>query len=252
MIYCFSGNGNSRYVARCLAGALGEDVTEIDFSVLSSPGDHGCAGGRVIWVFPIYSWGLPLPVRNFIGRVGITGARHWMVATCGDDIGMAHRSWRRLVESRGWDPVAAFSVQMPNTYTLLPGFDVDSDRLAAKKLESAAERIDTITRRIVSGWRGDDVVKGMFPRFKTYVIYPQFMKHGVHPDRFNCDSSLCISCGKCVDACPMDNVRLVKRHPAWGDRCALCLACYHVCPVHAVNYGTATLHKGQYRLPPAP
>lgn len=249
MIYCFSGNGNSLYVARSLASSLGEDVTVINRVSLDSPGAHGYTGGRVIWVFPVYSWGLPLPVVDFMGKVDVSGARHYMVATCGDDIGMAHRSWRRIAGSRGWEPVATFSVQMPNTYTLLPGFDVDSPGLASEKLAAASGRISDIACRIAGGWSGDDVVKGSFPRFKTSVIYPQFMNHGIHPERFDCDATKCVSCGKCAAVCPMENVAIVDGHPQWGTDCALCLGCYHICPVHAVNYGTATLRKGQYRCP---
>lgn len=249
MIYCFSGNGNSLYVARLLAEGLDDSVKRIDRDCLLHPEEYGCAGSDVIWVFPIYSWGLPRPVKEFMKTVNISGARHFMVATCGDDIGLAHRQWRDIARSRGWNDIATFSVQMPNTYTLLPGFDVDSHEIEARKLEAAPERLRMIVSRIREGWRGDDVVKGSFPRFKSKIIYPQFMKHGINPARFRCNTSLCIKCGKCKATCPVENITLVDGHPQWGDDCALCLGCYNVCPVHAVNYGNATLRKGQYRCP---
>lgn len=249
MIYCFSGNGNSLYVARALAGALGDNVVRIDRESLSFPDAHGCSGGNVIWVFPIYSWGLPGPVVEFMKRVEVIGARHFMVATCGDDVGMAHRQWRKGVSSRGWEDVATFSVQMPNTYVLLPGFDVDTPEVEEQKLKLAPQRLSAIIARIGQGWRGDDVVKGRFPRLKSRVIYPAFMKQGIHPGRFRCDTSRCVKCGKCQAVCPVENVALVDGRPQWGGDCALCLGCYNACPVHAVNYGTATLRKGQYRCP---
>ena len=34
--------------------------------------------------------------------------------------------------------------------------------------------------------------------------------------------------------------------PAWSDRCALCLRCYHICPHRAVQYGRATAAKSRY------
>lgn len=246
MIYYFSGNGNSRHVAQRLATALGDCTTRIDHTTLSAAESCITTDRHVIWVCPVYSWGLPLPVKEFISRVNANGATHFLVLTCGDDTGMAHRDWRRLCDRRGWDAAATFSVQMPNTYTLLPGFDVDKPEIAAKKIDAATGRIDFIARRIKDGWRGDDVTKGRFPRFKTSVIYPRFMKYGVHPERFCCDTKRCISCGRCEAACPMGNVRLIDSRPRWESDCALCLACYHICPVHAVNYGKATISKGQY------
>ena len=35
----------------------------------------------------------------------------------------------------------------------------------------------------------------------------------------------------------------------WGMDCTSCLACYHVCPQHAVQYGKRTKDKGQYFNP---
>ena len=56
-----------------------------------------------------------------------------MVATCGDDTGLTAREWTALMCEKGLTADAQFSVQMPNTYVLLPGFDVDSPTLEAEK-----------------------------------------------------------------------------------------------------------------------
>lgn len=44
----------------------------------------------------------------------------------------------------------------------------------------------------------------------------------------------------------MNNIKVTDR-PVWGDNCTQCLACYHICPVHAVEYGKVTAKKGQYK-----
>ena len=46
----------------------------------------------------------------------------------------------------------------------------------------------------------------------------------------------CIGCKKCEKVCPVGNITVTDR-PVWGGNCTQCLACYHVCPVHAVEYG---------------
>ena len=53
MIYCFSGNGNSLYVARLLAEGLGDSVKRIDRDCLLHSEKYDCAWGDVIWVFPM-------------------------------------------------------------------------------------------------------------------------------------------------------------------------------------------------------
>lgn len=40
-----------------------------------------------------------------------------------------------------------------------------------------------------------------------------------------------------------------ERRPVWGKNCTACLACYHVCPQHAVQYGKKTKGKGHYFNP---
>ena len=59
---------------------------------------------------------------------------------------------------------------------------------------------------------------------------------------------VCIRCGKCQQVCPVDNIKGTP--PEWmhNGKCTCCLACYHYCPVHAINYGKITRRRGQYHF----
>lgn len=249
MIFFFSGTGNSRYLAHRLGESLGDEVREMSFQAMRSLAD--IADERVVWVFPVHSWGMPKLVVEFMARVSApASSRHFMVCSCGDDIGLTHRQWRAQVESRGWVPVGAYSVIMPNTYVLLPGFDVDAKEVEGEKLSRVPERIDDIAKRIRLGREGDDVHPGDFSGLKSRVLYPLFERFMQSPRPFRCDSTRCYGCGKCAAHCPMGNITLDgDRRPVWGDNCTMCLSCYHVCPVHAVEYGSRTKNKGQYLCP---
>ena len=48
--------------------------------------------------------------------------------------------------------------------------------------------------------------------------------------------------------CPVGNILIVDEVPQWQSHCAGCLACYHACPHHAINFGKMTQKKGQYDL----
>lgn len=256
MIYCFSGTGNSRHVARRLVELLPDPrIEDIGAALLdSSKPPLPEAGERVVWVFPVYSWGMPRPVIDAIARlVPATSGEHYMVCTYGDDAGLTASQWRGCVRRAGGSPRGAMGVQMPNTYTTLPGFDVDTPEVAEAKLRAAVGRTEAVARMIQEGFDGDDLTTGSAKWLKSRVVYPFFMRWLTSPRPFACDTSLCIGCGRCKRACPMENIRLdEERHPHWGDRCAMCLGCYHICPVHAVNYGRATLRKGRYTFPSAP
>ena len=60
----------------------------------------------------------------------------------------------------------------------------------------------------------------------------------------------CTGCGGCARSCPLGNIAMQPGGtPHWGNRCAMCLRCYHSCPRNAVAYGKATAGKGRYMAP---
>lgn len=246
MIAVFSGTGNSMYVARRLAAILGDEIVRLPVKGDTMP---RAESGRVIWVFPVYSWGMPPLLAGIIDAIDIEGAEaavHYAVMTCGDDTGYADCTWRRAVAGRGWMSRGIWSVQMPNTYVFMTGFDVDSVESASSKISAAGSRIEAIAAGISVGSDETDVVRGAFAWIKTYVIRPWFVKHCMSPDRFGATAD-CIGCGVCSDSCPLHNIEMKDRRPQWGHECAYCLRCYHICPRHAVAWGKASRGKGQSR-----
>ncbi len=260
MIIFFSGTGNSRAVAHRLAGHLGDEVYEISGLRATEPGDVEAltiaegAPSRVIWVFPTYSWGVPPVVQRFMREVpaadSFANAKHWMVTTCGDDMGMADGMFRKILRKRGWNPAkAAFSVIMPNTYTLMKGFDVDSRAIAKTKLAAMPATVSKIAEMISGKEKSRSMlVRGGFPWVKTKIVFPWFRKYEMSPKPFRYTAA-CTACGICARSCPLENIAMESSGPKWGEDCALCLRCYHICPRHAVAYGKTTDGKGQYLCP---
>ncbi len=247
MIFYFSGTGNSRWVAQELARLLGDTIVSIPEARDMYFDDKA---PQAVWVFPIYSWGVPPVVRKYIKKLIMTpGIPHYLVCTCGDDIGLAHMMWRRdIIKEECGEIRGMYSVRMPNSYTLMKGFDVDDLAIAEWKLTTAEERVKEIARRIASGDSSVDVVKGKYPWFKTKILYPLFKRFCMSPRPFHATDA-CVGCGKCACECPMKNIMMSDGKPAWGKNCAMCLRCYHTFPHHAVAYGKATEFKGQYLHP---
>lgn len=246
MIAVFSGTGNSMYVARKLSEILGDEIVELPVCGHCS---LYAGSGRVIWVFPVYSWSIPPVLDGIIGAIDIKDAGkavHYAVMTCGDDAGYADSTWRRSVARRGWNARGVWSVQMPNTYVFMKGFDVDSVDLASSKISASGTRIKSIAAGISAGSDSVDVVRGAFARIKTYIIRPWFVKYCMSPRRFGTTAD-CIGCGVCAGGCPVHNIKMREGRPQWGSDCAFCLRCYHICPRHAVAWGKASSGKGQSR-----
>ena len=257
MIHFFSGTGNTRYVAALLSQNLGMSLHEFTSEELRNP--LTCTvkddDSLVIWAFPTYSWGVPPVILRIIEDARFEFRKesvHVCVTTCGDDTGNLDKMFRKKIQQRGFNPGGVFSVQMPNTYVMMAGFDVDSPELVKSKLEACIPRVEEISRQLKKDPRTHDkglLVRGSFPGVKTSVIYPWFVRHDMNPRYFNVNAENCISCGKCVGVCPMENIRLNEsKHPEWGENCAFCTACYHVCPQHAVGWKKTTLRKGQKQI----
>lgn len=253
MIYYFSGTGNSTFVATTLANFLQQRlkfIPETEASKESLPEE------RIIFIFPVYSWGVPPLVSKFIAclpeefwnSIKANSYSVDCVMTCGDEVALAPEMITKDFKRVGVELNSIWSVVMPNNYVLLPGFDVDSKDLENSKLKDSESRIIEIAQSLSRGDKRIDVVRGNIPWLKTKIVFPLFKRWGIFPKKwFYTDS--CISCGKCEKICPMLNVTMVNQHPKWGNRCCSCLGCYHVCPTHAVQYGSETRKKGQYLFP---
>ena len=238
MIYYFSGTGNSLYVARHLADELGERLCPMTFS---APTEDQVVG----LVFPVYAWGIPNVVESFLQKHPLGGSYLYAVMTCGDDMGYTDKV---LEKALGRKLDAAFSVLMPDVYVCLPGFDVDSKEECKEKYAKEEIAVKEIANCIKERKKVRRLKRGPFPWTKTYVLRPLFNRYLLTDKYFNVDASKCISCGRCQKNCPVGNILIVDEVPQWQSHCAGCLACYHACPYHAINYGKMTQKKGQYNL----
>ncbi len=251
MIYYFSGTGNSRWVAEQLAVRLSDRLVEIGNATLLGNYKHQLSPGeRIGWVFPTYSWGPAPVVLDFVNKWHIDGYEKgntycYMVTTCGDDIGLSVDIFAKALGHI--DLSAAFSIQMPNNYILLPGFDTDPTDLEQQKKTQAIERIKHVSDVIEKRSKLTDVVTGNYKWLKSRVIRRFFMRYLMSDKHFMTDTALCNSCGTCVAVCPMHNISIDDNgHPLWHGKCAMCLSCIHRCPLRAIQYGKISRKKGRY------
>lgn len=250
MIFYYSATGNTRFCADFLADSLHTSAVNILETDCDNLNIH--QEDSVGFMFPIYCWGVPPVFEKFVNTIlpKLSGENYvWIVATCGDETGVALKKLDTLLkERRGRGADAVFSVIMPNTYVLLPGFDVDKPEVERKKLEDAPQTLKRISHIIENRESGVyEVKEGSFPSLRS-AVFPLFVKWGVNTKYWRYSEN-CIGCGKCAQICPAGNIKMIDNHPLWNNNCFSCCGCFHICPVKAVSYRSFTKGKSQYICP---
>ena len=252
MIFYFSGTGNTRWVATEIAKAIGEELLYIpDLQRQSHYQFTLKEGERVGFCFPTHGWQPPRIVRNFIEHLYIDNINDqtycWALTTCGDNMGDLMTMLNKDLAGIGLQAETMFSVVMPESYVCLPFMKTDPEDKEIWKIENARRQLHHIVTILKDEKRGIvELERGATPRLYSYVIGAYFNKHMITDKKFMVDEDVCIKCGKCAKVCPVDNIKGTP--PRWlhGGKCTCCLACYHYCPVHAINYGKITRKRDQY------
>ena len=269
MIFYFSGTGNTRFVAEQIAAGIGEELVFIPDAIRDNRYEFSIAPNESIgFCFPTHGWQPPRIVSEFIRKLkidqttpspsysgGETNTHVWAVTTCGDNMGEATTILNKELAANdklkcGGKPMVAsavFSVIMPESYVCLPFMYTDTEEKERAKIAEARKQLPHIIECIRERQTGiEELEKGSTPRLYSYVIGAYFNARMVNDKKFTVDADACIKCGKCQKVCPVDNI--TGTPPEWNHngRCTSCLACYHYCPTHAINFGKITRKRGQY------
>ncbi len=254
-IYYFSATGNSLQLAREVASRLGGCKTvpiggsRRDEPVTVPP---ECAG----FVFPVYAWGLPRIVAEFLERVPLAGSKYvFAIATCVAIPGNTLNEFDRLVRAKGARLDAGFAVSARRS-SLMKLNALDRVMIALdqkrKQIRSGEERLDEIAEVVkrrerrppeTSSWAAS-ALGSLFhtpalDRFKT--MDAGFVVH---------DS--CKGCGTCVKVCPRSNIELVAGRPVVLHDCEFCHGCIQWCPSFEIRHPGFDAEPKQYRNPSIP
>ena len=249
MILWYSGCGNSRFVADTLSREL-SDSNMVFIPEAARQGTVLEFGPDDVLgiVFPVYAWSVPKLVSEFLRTAPIKGKPAYIFAacTCGDETGLTEKHLKKDLAKQDLTLDAFFAFQMPETYVNLPGFKLDTPDNEQRKINATKNSL-TETLKLIQ-----QRAKGSFNKFKGGA---SFLKSNnlkslfyalLITDRKFIVSDACIGCGICAKNCPLQNITIENDRPHWNGHCTNCMSCYHRCPKNAINFGKATLGKGQY------
>ena len=246
MIFYFSGTGNSNYVAKRIADALGDEILNLNDRIKASDTSSVETGERVIIVTPTYAWRIPRVVCDWLRKTELRGAKQaWFVMTCGSEIGNADQYNRELCVEKAISCMGTAQIVMPENYIAM--FSAPQADKARQIVTKAEPSIDRTIAAIRAGECFAPTRNNLYDRFMSGPVNPIFYKFFVNADAFTV-SDACISCGQCAKRCPMNNVTFKDGKPVWGKACTHCMACICYCPVSAIEYGKKSVGQPRYHF----
>ncbi len=246
MVLCFSGTGNSCYIARHIAEALQDEIVDLNAKIKTNDYSRVQTGHDVIVVTPTYAWRIPRIVSEWISKIELIGAeRVWFVMDCGGEIGNAAKYNRRLAEQKHLHYMGTAQIVMPENYIAM--FGAPEAEEARRIVENAEPAIETAIAHIRAEQPFPVPRNNLYDRVMSGPVNPVFYQFFVKAAAFHADDA-CIGCGQCVKNCPMNNIRLENRKPIWGKSCTHCMACICYCPAEAIEYGKKSVGKPRYHF----
>jgi flavodoxin/NAD-dependent dihydropyrimidine dehydrogenase PreA subunit len=248
MILYFSATGNSRYIAERIAGETNDETVSINQLMKQNRKEDLISEKKpFVFVCPTYAWRLPRVVEDFIRETAFKGSsKVYFVMTCGGETANAIGHVKKLCKYKGWELQGFAEVVMPDNYIIMfPGIDKAKAKNIIDKAEPLINRISedihkgnhfSVTPQIgvVGKLESSGVMNSIF-----YTVL-------VHAKGFHVNETECVSCGKCAELCPLNNISLTGGKPEWGNHCTHCMACLHRCPTEAIEYKKKTQGKPRY------
>ncbi len=255
-IYYFSGTGNSLVVARGIAeqtkGKLIPIASMVDKKAVMPKADSFGI------VFPVYYVDIPVIIRKFAEKLdNIKDKYLFAVCTYGGGAGNSFNSLSRIIRSRRGELSAMFGVHMPQNGFFKPW---EKHQVIFQK---SKKKLKTISRMINLKKKGMPLSGALaqiilYPiqilsesAFRSWIVKASGISDRPNEEligRLDKDYSTndnCSGCGICVQVCPVNNIKMADKKPVWLNHCETCLACYHWCPMKAIQGGISP-YKNQF------
>lgn len=231
----FSGTGNTKY---CLERFL----KYYNDNKLYSIEDKNCIkeikeNSYIALAYPIYYSDLPIIVRNFIvdNKEIFKNKNIFIIVTMGLFSGDGAGCSARLLKEYGANIIGGLHLKMPDCIgdvkALKKSFEENKTivKKADKKIKETVENLKN-GHYSKDGLTFINHLAGLFGQRLYFYKKTYRLK-----DKLKIDYEKCISCGKCLNLCPMKNIELIDTKPAPQNKCTCCYRCISNCPKQAIT-----------------
>ncbi len=255
LIVYFSGVGNTRYLARFVAGRLNDAA----HSVTTVPVEKFEPGSireydLVGFGSAVYHTTPPEPIVEALEKCRVEDMPLFTFWTMGLYAADCAKKFHDRAVKQGFRPVANLEALFPGTDlamqvpegSWLAKLNLRVDKKLEEKVESLVERLSCEMPENREGSRWYTPLDNIAQRMGI-PVYEKYKR------RLYADMVVCTRCDLCMKSCPRGSIYLDEENAYrfTPDTCILCLRCYHRCPARAVKLQNHNKRPGQYPGPHA-
>lgn len=245
MIFCFSGTGNSLWVAKKLGNFLQEPVEGL---VKYREIPLTCSDDIVGFVLPTYMGDIPWIVKEIILKARFRADSYvFLVMTSNNgESGISSQSMDKALTLGGSCLSAVFDLQMPGNCLISTQKENQERLLLAPNI--VKDICEEVRKRAINYQTyGEKPEKGFVENSYFYGVHS--LKRLTMMKCFKIMKA-CNGCGLCEEVCPVNNIIIKEGKAVHMDQCAACYACLHWCPQNASRLKVPVLNRRpQYHHP---
>lgn len=247
-IVYFSGTRGTARAARGIGTALEERGRTVEMAALDqSAANPDPVGDAELYIllYPVYAFGAPLPVHEWIAALPRGEGKSCAVISVsgGGEVwpntASRVRCIRRL-SRKGYNVFYERMLVMPSNI-----FTATEKPLARELLRVLPLKAAHIADEILSGVRRRSKPPASYPLIALIAMMERlgapFFGRLLRAGRD------CNGCGWCAGHCPRGNIAMSGDRPVFGWRCVICMRCVYGCPRRAIHpslMGFAPLKEG--------
>lgn len=232
MILYFTGTGNSKYAAELLSEGTGDELVSLNDIIKKGTEPVFRSDRPFVIVCPIYAWRLPRTIETLLRRATFSGSSEvYFVATMGSETGNSGKFCEKLAKQKGLRFRGFCGVAMPSNYVVAAMPDENEVRAM---LAAAKPALEALAQKIAAGETIEKTDATPAAGLKSGFINSMFNRFAVGSGKYVV-SARCVSCGKCAEFCPTNNIVMQNKRPSFGKVCMSCFGCINRCPQDAID-----------------
>lgn len=233
----FTGTFNTRKIANLIKQSLSIDNFNCDLFEFGKDNlkDIDFNKYDIIGLgYPIYGFNSPMPFNKEIRQLRIKNKRYFVFKTSGESFKINNVSSRvinRIMRRRKNEFLGEYHFLMP--YNIHFRFD---DRLVKEMMIMNHKLIEILSYNLKNN-KKHKLNKRNIDQIFSFLISIQKIGGPINSFFYKVDKKKCILCKKCVEECPMKNIKLKNNRIVFSHKCAMCMRCSFYCPKSAIKIG---------------